>query len=131
MQNPQENQGNMLILQESSSEPTSSFITYAPIDPASFSKLLDGGNPEELQFLPSGFTILPSVPPGDNNVGGRGRSSGRRANAVVNGTLLTVAFQVEVDAGPYDRFSAAAITMVTNLVETTVHKIKATFGVDY
>ena len=49
----------MLILQETSSDATGSYIIYAPVDIASMNVVLSGGDPAYVALLPSGFAILP------------------------------------------------------------------------
>ncbi|KAK8529120.1 hypothetical protein V6N12_059911 [Hibiscus sabdariffa] len=52
-------QGNMLILQESCTDPTASFVIYAPVDIVAMNVVLNGGDPDYVALLPSGFAILP------------------------------------------------------------------------
>ncbi|KAL0758084.1 hypothetical protein Bca101_095752 [Brassica carinata] len=78
-------QSNMLILQESCTDPTASFVIYAPVDIVAMNIVLNGGDPDYVALLPSGFAILPD---GNANGGGEG------------GSLLTVAFQILVTRFP-------------------------------
>ncbi|KAJ0921084.1 putative START domain-containing protein [Helianthus annuus] len=43
---------------ESSSDPTGSYVIYAPVDIASMNVVLSGGDPDYVALLPSGFAIL-------------------------------------------------------------------------
>ncbi|KAF8016345.1 hypothetical protein BT93_H1755 [Corymbia citriodora subsp. variegata] len=70
----------VLYLQNSYSDPTGSYVVYAPVDLGAMASLLNGGNPDSVVMLPSGFAILPekpAVPGGDS----------RRS-------LLTIAFHI-------------------------------------
>ncbi|XP_021287377.1 homeobox-leucine zipper protein PROTODERMAL FACTOR 2-like [Herrania umbratica] len=53
----------MLLLQESFSDETGSYVVYAPMDIFGMSMILNGGNPNFAAILASGFTILPDLPP--------------------------------------------------------------------
>ncbi|KAJ8567804.1 hypothetical protein K7X08_020012 [Anisodus acutangulus] len=78
--NGNSSQSNMLILQESSTDSTGSYVIYAPVDIVAMNVVLSGGDPDYVALLPSGFAILPD--------GGGGLNSG------TGGSLLTVAFQI-------------------------------------
>ncbi|KAJ8534925.1 hypothetical protein K7X08_016653 [Anisodus acutangulus] len=52
-------QNNMLILQESCTDSTGSYVIYAPVDIAAMNVVLSGGDPDYVALLPSGFAILP------------------------------------------------------------------------
>ncbi|KAI5654480.1 hypothetical protein M9H77_31667 [Catharanthus roseus] len=58
--NVDSNQEDILILQESSAEPTTSYVIYTPMDVARINGLFGGvGDPETVKLLSSGFSILP------------------------------------------------------------------------
>ncbi|KAF8016346.1 hypothetical protein BT93_H1756 [Corymbia citriodora subsp. variegata] len=84
---PAPNRPSALYLQNSYSDPTGSYIVYAPVDLGAMASLLNDGNPDLVAMLPSGFAILPekpAVPGGDS----------RRS-------LLTIAFHImDVSARP-------------------------------
>ncbi|XP_022558399.2 homeobox-leucine zipper protein HDG2 isoform X1 [Brassica napus] len=103
-------QSNMLILQESCTDPTASFVIYAPVDIVAMNIVLNGGDPDYVALLPSGFAILPD---GNANGGGEG------------GSLLTVAFQILVDSVPTAKLSLGSVATVNNLIACTVERIKA------
>ncbi|KAI5660666.1 hypothetical protein M9H77_19989 [Catharanthus roseus] len=111
------NQGNnILILQETSTTPTSAHIVYAPIDMASIKMIFEEGvDYEEVKLLPSGFTILPSDALYNDNI--------------VNGTLLSIAFQSLVDSSPSANLSVASISSVDYLVRSIANKIKTALSV--
>ncbi|KAL0865495.1 hypothetical protein Bca101_044613 [Brassica carinata] len=105
-------QSNMLILQESCTDPTASFVIYAPVDIVAMNIVLNGGDPDYVALLPSGFAILP-----DGNVNGGAAGEG--------GSLLTVAFQILVDSVPTAKLSLGSVATVNNLIACTVERIKA------
>ncbi|KAK8993673.1 hypothetical protein V6N11_007899 [Hibiscus sabdariffa] len=78
-------QTNMLILQESCTDATASFVIYAPVDIVAMNVVLNGGDPDYVALLPSGFAILPD--------GTSANSAGGMADASTGsgGSLLTVA----------------------------------------
>ncbi|KAL7250291.1 hypothetical protein ACSBR1_012319 [Camellia fascicularis] len=109
-------QNNMLILQESCSDPTGSFVIYAPVDVVAMNMVLSGGDPDYVAILPSGFAILPDGPAGHGGRIGEGGSGG---------SLLTVAFQILVDSTPNAKLSLGSVATVNNLIACTVDRIKA------
>ncbi|KAI4331052.1 hypothetical protein MLD38_029279 [Melastoma candidum] len=111
-------QGNMLILQESCTDSTGSFVIYAPVDIVAMNVVLNGGDPDYVALLPSGFAILPdgSAPNGSDRVVGSG------------GSLLTVAFQILVDSTPTAKLSLGSVATVNNLIACTVERIRASLS---
>ncbi|XP_038988171.1 homeobox-leucine zipper protein ROC2-like isoform X2 [Phoenix dactylifera] len=107
------NQSNMLILQESCTDPTGSYVIYAPVDFAAMNVVLNGGDPNYVALLPSGFAILPDGPTGSIGEVGSG------------GSLLTVAFQILVDSVPTAKLSLGSVATVNSLIACTVERIKA------
>ncbi|XP_072968255.1 homeobox-leucine zipper protein ROC2-like [Typha angustifolia] len=113
------NQSNMLILQESCTDPTGSYVIYAPVDVIAMNVVLNGGDPDYVALLPSGFAILPDGPSGLQGGGGVGDvGSG-------GGSLLTVAFQILVDSVPTAKLSLGSVATVNSLIACTVERIKA------
>ncbi|KAK1426579.1 hypothetical protein QVD17_15255 [Tagetes erecta] len=110
-------QGNMLILQESSNDPTGSYVIYAPVDIAAMNMVLSGGDPDYVALLPSGFAILPD--------GGGKHQEGRIEQVGNGGSLLTVAFQILVDSVPTAKLSLGSVATVNSLIKCTVERIKA------
>uniref|UniRef100_A0A0E0AQJ9 Uncharacterized protein n=1 Tax=Oryza glumipatula TaxID=40148 RepID=A0A0E0AQJ9_9ORYZ len=105
--NANSNQSNMLILQECCTDATGSYVIYAPVDVVAMNVVLNGGDPDYVALLPSGFAILPDGPDG----GG--------------GSLLTVAFQILVDSVPTAKLSLGSVATVNSLIACTVERIKA------
>ncbi|XP_064993659.1 homeobox-leucine zipper protein ROC2-like [Musa acuminata AAA Group] len=110
------NQSNMLILQESCTDATGSYVIYAPVDVIAMNVVLNGGDPDYVALLPSGFAILPDGPCGG---GGRVEEVGS------GGSLLTVAFQILVDSVPTAKLSLGSVATVNSLIACTVERIKA------
>ena len=116
----------MLILQECCTDETCSLVVYAPVDIAAMSTVLNGGNPESVALLPSGFAILPDGPPpnhDNNNVVGLTTSSTGPPSS--GGSLLTVAFQILVDHVPTARLSLGSVATVNKLISSTVVRIRS------
>ena len=109
----------MLILQESCTDSTGSYVIYAPVDVVAMNAVLNGGDPDCVALLPSGFAILPdgptSVVPGGGTIGEVGSG----------GSLLTVAFQILVDSIPTAKLSLGSVATVNRLIACTVERIKA------
>ncbi|KAL6856845.1 hypothetical protein ACP4OV_018227 [Aristida adscensionis] len=106
-QNPNSGHNDMLILQESCTDASGSYVVYAPVDMEAMSMVLSGGDPDYVALLPSGFAILPDGP---------GAGDG--------GCILTIAFQILVDADPAAKLSLGSVGTVDTLVSTTVQRIR-------
>ncbi|XP_030929411.1 homeobox-leucine zipper protein HDG2 [Quercus lobata] len=113
-------QSNMLILQESCTDPTASFVIYAPVDIVAMNLVLNGGDPDYVALLPSGFAILPDGTMAHEGGIGEATTSG--------GSLLTVAFQILVDSVPTAKLSLGSVATVNNLIACTVERIKASLS---
>jgi len=107
----------MLILQESCTDSSGSYVIYAPVDVVAMNVVLNGGDPDYVALLPSGFAILPDGPARGNMQGSGGVGSG--------GSLLTVAFQILVDSVPTAKLSLGSVATVNSLIACTVERIKA------
>ena len=109
----------MLILQESCTDSSGSYVIYAPVDVVAMNVVLNGGDPDYVALLPSGFAILPDGPARGNMQGEGGVGSG--------GSLLTVAFQVlvVVYSVPTAKLSLGSVATVNSLIACTVERIKA------
>nr|XP_018685149.1 PREDICTED: homeobox-leucine zipper protein ROC2-like isoform X1 [Musa acuminata subsp. malaccensis] len=117
------NQSNMLILQESCTDATGSYVIYAPVDVIAMNVVLNGGDPDYVALLPSGFSILPDGPTGGGP--GGGRINGGEEGGGSGGSLLTVAFQILVDSVPTAKLSLGSVATVNSLIACTVERIKA------
>ncbi|KAL5220422.1 hypothetical protein ABZP36_025135 [Zizania latifolia] len=110
--NANSNQSNMLILQECCTDATGSYVIYAPVDVVAMNVVLNGGDPDYVALLPSGFAILPDGPDG------------------AGGSLLSVAFQILVDSVPTAKLSLGSVATVNSLIACTVERIKAAIAGD-
>ncbi|KZV26725.1 homeobox-leucine zipper protein ANTHOCYANINLESS 2-like [Dorcoceras hygrometricum] len=107
-------QSNMLILQETCIDAAGSLVVYAPVDNPAMHVVLNGGDPAYVALLPSGFAIVADGPDSKD-------SPARR----VNGSLLTVAFQILVNSLPSSKLTLESVETVNNLISCTVQKIKS------
>lgn len=132
-------QSNMLILQESCTDATGSYVVYAPVDVVAMNVVLNGGDPDYVALLPSGFAILPDSPAsasaastlqngGLNGGGAEGEHDNFGGGASSGGSLLTVAFQILVDSVPTAKLSLGSVATVNSLISCTVERIKAAVG---
>ncbi|KAK1557283.1 hypothetical protein Q3G72_021701 [Acer saccharum] len=103
------NQSNMLVLQESCTDSTGSYVIYAPVDIVAMNMVLSGGDPDNVALLPSGFAILSDGP---------GLSSGGILEVGSGGSLLTLAF-------PTAKLSLGSVATVNSLIKCTVERIKS------
>lgn len=107
----------MLILQESSTDSTGSYVIYAPVDIVAMNVVLSGGDPDYVALLPSGFAILPDGP--------SSQGAGLIPEVGTGGSLLTVAFQILVDSVPTAKLSLGSVATVNSLIKCTVERIKS------
>lgn len=114
-------QSNMLVLQESCTDSTGSYVIYAPVDIVAMNMVLSGGDPDYVALLPSGFAILPEGP---------GFNGGGILEVGSGGSLLTVAFQILVDSVPTAKLSLGSVATVNSLIKCTVERIKAAVMTD-
>ncbi|KAA8523713.1 hypothetical protein F0562_010136 [Nyssa sinensis] len=77
---PEPNNIMIFYLQECYTDPTGSYVVYAPIDAFAMNCILECGNPEIVQILASGFAILPDRP--------------TVVGEEMGGSILTVSFQI-------------------------------------
>ncbi|KAJ0263512.1 Homeobox-leucine zipper protein MERISTEM L1 [Hirschfeldia incana] len=125
-------QSNMLILQESCTDASGSYVIYAPVDIMAMNVVLSGGDPDYVALLPSGFAILPDGSSRVNgSAGGEGGGGDGNNLEVVNstasncGSLLTVAFQILVDSVPTAKLSLGSVATVNSLIKCIVERIKS------
>ncbi|KAL6495114.1 Homeobox-leucine zipper protein ANTHOCYANINLESS 2 [Orobanche gracilis] len=124
------NQSSMLILQETCIDASGSLVVYAPVDIPAMHVVMNGGDSAYVALLPSGFSIVPdgsgsSGPIGNGPIGNGGSSAER-----VNGSLLTVAFQILVNSLPTAKLTVESVETVNNLISCTVQKIRAALHCD-
>lgn len=117
------NQSSMLILQETCTDASGSLVVYAPVDIPAMHVVMNGGDSAYVALLPSGFAIVP------DGSGSRGpieiTANGGDGSHRVDGSLLTVAFQILVNSLPTAKLTVESVETVNNLISCTVQKIKA------
>lgn len=119
----------MLILQESCTDVSGSYVIYAPVDVAAMDVVLSGGDPDYVALLPSGFAILPDGGEGgDASAGAEG--GGNYLEVVNSGSLLTLAFQIIVDSVPTAKLSLGSVATVNSLIKCTAERIKGALACD-
>ncbi|KAG6589171.1 Homeobox-leucine zipper protein HDG2, partial [Cucurbita argyrosperma subsp. sororia] len=119
---PNSSQSNMLILQENITDQTAAFVIYAPVDIVAINVVLNGGDPDYVALLPSGFAILPDGTAASNDSANNIMEHGS------GGSLLTVAFQILVDSIPTAKLSLGSVATVNNLIACTVERIRASLS---
>ncbi|XP_022988693.1 homeobox-leucine zipper protein HDG2-like [Cucurbita maxima] len=119
---PNSSQSNMLILQENITDQTAAFVIYAPVDIVAINVVLNGGDPDYVALLPSGFAILPDGTAASNDGANNIMEHGS------GGSLLTVAFQILVDSIPTAKLSLGSVATVNNLIACTVERIRASLS---
>ncbi|KAF2548566.1 hypothetical protein F2Q70_00022750 [Brassica cretica] len=121
----------MLILQESCTDASGSYVIYAPVDMTAMNLVLSGGDPDYVALLPSGFAILPdgSIREGGNDSAGA-EGGGNNFEVVNSGSLLTIAFQIIVDSVPTAKLSLGSVATVNSLIKRTSERIKGALACD-
>lgn len=120
--NPSQN--NVLILQESCTDDSSSLVVYMPVDFSTLTTVLQGEDPSDVLLLPSGFVIVPD--------GLENRPSGfllgegiGMDNPQAGGSLLTVSFQIAVSHVPSSgKLNMESVNTVSKIIVTTLQHIK-------
>ncbi|CAH8380821.1 unnamed protein product [Eruca vesicaria subsp. sativa] len=103
----------MMMIQESFTEPAASFVVSAPVDVPSMERVLNGGDPEYVPLLPSGFAILPD---------------GMAQPGIAGGSLVNVAFQMLVDASSSGMLTFSSVATMENLILAAAKKIRDYFS---
>ncbi|XP_051188954.1 homeobox-leucine zipper protein ROC6 isoform X2 [Lolium perenne] len=124
------NQNNMLILQETCTDPSGSLVVYAPVDVQSMHVVMGGGDSAYVSLLPSGFAILPdgysnAVTPDPTSQLGSSPDAQGGGNNINTGSLVTVAFQILVNNLPTAKLTVESVDTVSNLLSCTIQKIKS------
>ncbi|KAG8050488.1 hypothetical protein GUJ93_ZPchr0009g691 [Zizania palustris] len=132
------NQNNMLILQETCTDPSGALVVYAPVDVQSMHVVMNGGDSAYVSLLPSGFAILPdghssasssSSPPHSSSASPNSAATAAAAGGGISnnstGSLVTVAFQILVNNLPTAKLTVESVDTVSNLLSCTIQKIKS------
>ncbi|KAK4280385.1 hypothetical protein QN277_012014 [Acacia crassicarpa] len=123
------NESNMVILQETWTDPSCSVVVYAPVDVQSLNVVMSGGDSAYVALLPSGFAILPD---GHHASFGSGLLKGGNSpdgGGDRQGCLLTVGFQILVNSLPTAKLTVESVETVSNLIACTIQKIKSALPV--
>ncbi|KAH0915160.1 hypothetical protein HID58_029606, partial [Brassica napus] len=120
-------ESNMLILQESCTDASGSYVIYAPVDMMAMNVVLSGGDPDYVALLPSGFAILPDGSTRGGNASVVAEGEVVTSTASNCGSLLTVAFQILVDSVPTAKLSLGSVGNA--LYEVREEKAKEGVGV--
>ncbi|CAN8285307.1 unnamed protein product [Cochlearia groenlandica] len=107
------NHKEMMMVQETSTDPTASFVIYAPVAVGAMDSVIGGADADYVALLPSGFAILPDGSIGEE--GGEGEGGG---------SLVTVSIQMLVDPAPSGRLTVSSVATAENLIRVTVDRIK-------
>ncbi|ONI13150.1 hypothetical protein PRUPE_4G205900 [Prunus persica] len=100
----------IFYLQASYTDSMESYVVYAPIDAYAMTDLINGGNPDYVAILPSGFSILPDKPMHQDETGG---------------SLLTIAFHIALGASTEEHMSPHQhLNVGHKILETTLSLIK-------
>lgn len=119
------NQNNMLILQETCTDPSGSLVVYAPVDVQSMHVVMGGGDSAYVSLLPSGFAILPDGHNTTPAIAPPDQSSPSIGSNSTTGSLVTVAFQILVNNLPTAKLTVESVDTVSNLLSCTIQKIKS------
>ncbi|XP_024018593.1 homeobox-leucine zipper protein PROTODERMAL FACTOR 2, partial [Morus notabilis] len=99
----------ILYLQQSCTDATGSYVVFAPLDILSVSRVLNGGNPDFVRILSSGFVILPDV--------------SKMFGGVAHGCLLTLALHIVDDRTSKERITKS-VDIMYNIITEAVASIK-------
>ena len=77
--------------------------------------VLSGGDPNYVDVLPWGFAILPDGP---------GKNLGGILEVGSGGSLLTVAFQIEIRSVPPENLTSGQVATINKLIQCTTKRIK-------
>ncbi|THG15810.1 hypothetical protein TEA_023670 [Camellia sinensis var. sinensis] len=102
----------IFYMQESQTNSTGSYVVYAPVDILAVNSVLDGGDPDKVQMLSSGFAILPDRP--------------TMHGEEIGGTLLTIAFQMlDESVSTRDYLPSSSVTTLYTIITRTAAMIRA------
>ncbi|CAH8391634.1 unnamed protein product [Eruca vesicaria subsp. sativa] len=121
-----QNQGSMLILQETWSDASGALVVYAPVDIPSMNMVMSGGDSANVALLPSGFSVSPD---GSSSWSDQIDTNRGFVNVGSKGCLLTVGFQILVNSVPTTKLNMESVQTVNNLIACTIHKIKAALSI--
>ncbi|XP_028807699.1 homeobox-leucine zipper protein ROC2-like [Neltuma alba] len=100
-------------IQESHTDISGSYVVYAPMDKSAVTELLEGGDPEKVGILPSGFAILPDEIPMDD-----GPHSGVAS-------ILTVSFHIFDYNSIKSAVPSQSLHVIKKVLRRTFEAVKA------
>lgn len=110
----------MIVVQESSLDPTASYVVYSPVDHLHMkSVLLSGGDPEYVPLLPAGFCILPDGQMDRQNEGGP------------DGSIIIMGHQALIQPNltqNNNNVHVHSVEMAKDIATQTVQRIKDAIG---
>lgn len=118
-------QSNVLILQESCTDDSSSLVVYMPVDFSTLTRVLQGEDPSDMLLPPSGFVIVPHGP--ENRPTGLllGEGIGMDNPNAGGGSILTVSFQIAVSHVPSSgKLNMDSVNTVSKIIISTLQHIK-------
>ncbi|GAV84633.1 Homeobox domain-containing protein/START domain-containing protein [Cephalotus follicularis] len=110
-----------LMLQESCTDQSGSFVVYSTVDIDAVQLAMSGEDPSSIPILPLGFVIVPVQPSEANSI----VPSSDDANMPNSGCLLTVGLQVLASTIPSAKLNLSSVTAINNHLCNTVHQISA------
>ncbi|XP_050219323.1 homeobox-leucine zipper protein PROTODERMAL FACTOR 2-like isoform X2 [Mercurialis annua] len=111
------NHKEIMYLQESYSDPSGYYVVYAPFDLDSMETILNGGKPDDMNVLPSGFVIHPGKSVNDGDHEG--------ANC-----LLTLSFHIVDDSSSKNTISAQSVDTIFKILRETSYMIQSAVSYD-
>eukprot|EP00250_Pteridium_aquilinum_P000754 c10913_g1_i1 orf=1364-3688(-) len=127
------NPSNSLILQDCCSDKACSLVVYALVDVEAMKAVLNGGDPDVVTLLPSGFAILSDWHSSSSCVDHHchQKTASMACNAESSSaSLLTMAFQILVDHELSAKLSLESVATINNLISSTILRIKKALSCD-
>ncbi|KAI5055062.1 hypothetical protein GOP47_0030207 [Adiantum capillus-veneris] len=130
------NPSNSLILQDCCSDKSCFLVVYALVDMDAMKAVLNGGDPDVVTLLPSGFAILPDRTASSQSVNHLRNGSHQKISHMIgsvenpSASLLTMAFQILVDHELSAKLSLESVATINNLISSTIMRIKRALSCD-
>ncbi|MCO5610142.1 hypothetical protein L7F22_064377 [Adiantum nelumboides] len=124
------NPSNSLILQDCCSDKSCFLVVYALVDVDAMKAVLNGGDPDVVTLLPSGFAILPDRLASSSGIDDICNGSHQNISSMIgsvenpSASLLTMAFQILVDHELSAKLSLESVATINNLISSTIMRIK-------
>ncbi|MCO5611651.1 hypothetical protein L7F22_065906 [Adiantum nelumboides] len=124
------NPSNSLILQDCCSDKSCFLVVYALVDVDAMKAVLNGGDPDVVTLLPSGFAIFPDRLASSSGIDDICNGSHQNISSMIgsvenpSASLLTMAFQILVDHELSAKLSLESVATINNLISSTIMRIK-------